>query len=140
MATFDLQFEPDHAAASEARHEARHLLAQARVPPLVVSDLELIMSELISNAVEQQPKLPVRLAVSITHYAVHLTVTNSTNGSTGVSTALIEAIGNGPGHDPLAERGRGLAIVKALAADLQIVGDREWTSIKCLVRFDRSST
>lgn len=136
---FDLQFDPTHAAASQARRQARRLLDDAGVPPAAAADVELIIAELASNAVEQDPAGLVRLEVALVDGAVHLTVANRSRGRPTIDLAATPDPQSGRGDDVLADRGRGLRIVRALSDDLRLDHDEGWTSISCLVRFDRSA-
>lgn len=135
--SFGLQIEATHAAVAEARRRARRLLDDALVPPAVADDIELVIGELASNAVEQQPDVAVRLDVSVTCFAVQVTVTNETTSPAGLE--LPPEGSGGPAGDPLSERGRGLPIVRALTDDLWVETKGRWTSVSCQRRFDQAS-
>ena len=134
---FDFQFEPTHAEASRVRQEASRLLDAAGIPPATIADVELVLAELTSNAVEQEPNLPVRLEVAVADGAVHLTVANQSTGEPQVELAA--SPDGGADSDVLADRGRGLMIVRALTDELWVDRDTGWTSISCLLRFDQSA-
>ena len=135
---FDLQFEPTHEAASRARQEARALLDAAGVPPDIAADIELVIGELTSNAVDQASPLPVSLGVAITDDSIVLTVANQTSGST--PSAFPTDDDRSREHELLSERGRGLAIVKALTDEMWIDTDEESTRVRCVRRFGSSSS
>lgn len=132
---FDLEFEPTHAAASRARHTARDHLEGLSLPSRVVADLELVIAELASNAVEQEPDAPVRLTIAITAAGVVVTVTNE-----AVYTAFEyrSRQDNDVAHDSEApaERGWGLGIVEALTDELWVDNADGWTSVSCLRRLE----
>jgi len=102
----------------------------------VAVDVELIIAELVTNAVEQEPTMPVRLDVVIADGAIYVSVANRS-----VDDSAIELPGSADGSidGVLADRGRGLQIVSALADGVWVHGDGEWTSVRCLKWFDQSS-
>lgn len=133
---FDYQFTPSHEDASHVRQEARRFLDVSGVPSPVAADVELIIAELLTNAVEQEPTKPVRLDVAIVDGAIYVSVANRS-----VDDSAIDLPGSTGGtiDGVLADRGRGLQIVSALADGVWVHGDGEWTSVNCLKRFDQSS-
>ena len=131
-AQFDIEFDPTHAAASETRQRARGQLDAAGLASRDAADLELIIAELASNAVEQQPAAPVRLTITISPSEVAVRMANKSTGEPLRSDEPDLADGS------LAERGRGLAIVDALTDELtwEDVADG-WTVIRCRRSLDR---
>jgi anti-sigma regulatory factor (Ser/Thr protein kinase) len=135
---FELRFEPSHAAASEARHAARAHLDGLPLATPVVADIELVVSELISNAVEQGPTDPIHLTLAVTAVGVMVTVTNRTTGPSLADRPDWGPAGGRHGGD-LAERGWGLGIVEALTDGLWIDDVDGWTSVRCFRRLDSPS-
>ncbi len=125
-----LDFEPTHAAASDARRQARSTLDQAGVPIATAADLELIIAELCSNAVDQEPDQPIHLALTIASTIVLLTVSNRI----GLRTEPIANEVPDQHTTRLSERGRGLSIVTALADCFEIERAAGWTSVHCFRR------
>ena len=133
--TFDMRFEPTHAAASETRQSVGRRLDEAGVPAVIAADVELVIAELLSNAVEQEPVEPIRLEVAIADDAIYLSVSNRTGGSAVGLPATGEDLPDPTGE--LAEDGRGLYIIRALTDRLWFNGDDDWTTVSCLRRFTR---
>ncbi len=135
--TFDLRFEPTHAAASETRQQVGRRLDEAGIPAVIAADVELVIAELLSNAVEQEPVEPIRLAVAIADDAIYLSVSNRLAG--GAASVDLPATGEElpEPRDELADDGRGLYIIRALTDRLWFEGDDEWTTVSCLRRFAR---
>jgi anti-sigma regulatory factor (Ser/Thr protein kinase) len=132
---YDLEFEPTHAAASRARRTARDHLDGSSLIAEVVADLELVIAELASNAVEQEPIAPVRLTIVITAAEAIVTVANE---STGTMLEHRSAPGDeiGAEGEALAERGWGLGIVQAVVDELWVDNTDGWTSVSCLRRLE----
>lgn len=132
---FDFQFTPSHEDASRVRQAARRFLDASGVSSAVAADVELIIAELVTNAVEQEPTMPVRLDVAIADGAIYVSVANRS-----VDDSAIDLPGSTGGTiDGVLDRGRGLQIVSALADGVWVHADGEWTSVSCLKRFDQSS-
>lgn len=134
--TFDLELEPTHAAASQTRQQVGRRLDEASIPAVIAADVELVLAELLSNAVEQKPDDPIRVAAAIADDAIYLSVSNRTAGGAG----SVELPTTGDLPDPsgeLAEDGRGLYIIRALTDRLWFEGDDDWTTVSCLRRFTR---
>jgi serine/threonine-protein kinase RsbW len=95
-------------SAATVRHRLVDDLAQRRVPPAVVDDAALVITELVGNAVRHGVPLSdggVRVAWEVGDRTVHLEVHDGGCGpSAGVRPAPASA-----------EGGRGLAIVELLA-------------------------
>ena len=127
-----LRFEPTHAAASRARQDLRRWLDTTGVPAPVATDMELIVSELTSNAVAQDPPAPIRLEVAVSRDAIRVTVANRPTSDRPPTTDR----GPKPAHDVLADGGRGLSIVEALTDEMRVETADGWTSVTCLRRFE----
>lgn len=98
-------------SASTVRRELVIDLTTSEVPPAVVDDAALVMSELVGNAVRHGSPLPdgcVRVSWELTDRALHLEVCD---GGTGSEHEVVEQ-GRVPAS---AEGGRGLTIVSLLA-------------------------
>ena len=108
------------------------------MPPPVAADIELVISELTSNAVEQDPTSLVWLSVAIADGAVYLTVANQSTGE--LLSDPPDQPQQGEPSTGLDEGGRGLPIVQALVDGMWIRSDTEWTSVSCLRRFGSSSS
>lgn len=136
-AHLECELEPSRAAASKARQDARRLLDNCGVASTIAEDLELVLAELLTNAVEQEPDRPIRLAITVGLDAVHLSVTNRVGGDQAPTLPLRGS--HRQPVDQLVERGWGLHIVDALTDDLWFRGDNEWTTVLCLRRLHQST-
>ncbi len=123
----DLRFEPDHVAASQARKQVRSFLEAFHVPSQLTADVELVVAELAANAVEHGPGGPIELEVLLSAPAVFLTVTNARHSDEPI------VLPARPDAEPLADRGRGLAIVDALVSGMWVHGDQGCTSVSCMI-------
>ena len=115
----DLQitFRPRPEALAEVRRELRAWLDR-HTPPEIVDELVLAADELCANAVDAAPHGgAIQLDVRCDGSAVHLAVSNAGNAETDLSRT---EEGSGA-EDPLADRGRGLTIVRAFTDSLAIV-------------------
>ena len=95
-------------SAATVRHHLVDDLAHRDVPPDVVDDAALVMSELVGNAVRHGAPLAgggLRVAWEVGDHELHLEVQDGGCGPTG-------QVGSAPAS---AESGRGLAIVELLA-------------------------
>ncbi|KRC56609.1 hypothetical protein ASE19_01885 [Nocardioides sp. Root79] len=108
--SFTVPLEPT--AVGEARHRLRDVLGRAAVPPAVIEDAALVLSELVTNAIRHARPTPAQEAVvevSLAGAALHLAVTDGGGAQVPV-----------PVSAPLADPGgRGLALVDLLT-------DRWW--------------
>lgn len=109
------------AGSSDSLNEARVLVAtaleQLGVDLDTIERARLIVSELTTNAVEASPGQPFHVRALVEPRAIALTVRNHAS-----EDALPPRDEWGP-DDVLAARGRGLAIVKALADEVELVED-----------------
>ncbi|MEM7349210.1 MAG: ATP-binding protein [Acidobacteriota bacterium] len=131
---FELEFDASSAGASRARQAARIYLDQERISSKTAADLELVVSELAANAVQQQPDEPVRLTVTVQLDGVQIRVTNAaTSHSLPVTTwrRSKDEVTN-----ETRERGWGLEIVESLTDSLICENAEGWTSVVCFRRFD----
>jgi anti-sigma regulatory factor (Ser/Thr protein kinase) len=114
-------------AVADARHAVTVFLARLGVPSVVVDDLELVTSELVTNAVvhqkgERTDVVHVTVAVAD---AILLTVSN-----VGPVSA-IPPVDRWRPAPPFAEAGRGLGIVRRLCDAVDIVQDGERAVVTC---------
>jgi anti-sigma regulatory factor (Ser/Thr protein kinase) len=135
---FELDFDPTSESASLARQSARSFLDRAGIPSTVIADLELIVAELASNAVEQQPTEPIRLVVDLSDAGVHVSVANqiADGDRTDRDADPWPAATAVP---PFQERGWGLGIVRALTDGFWVNEANGWTLVSCLRRHDTGS-
>lgn len=99
------------ASAAVARHRLVEGLARLGVRSEVIADAELVITEMVGNAVRHARPLPngqLRAGWEIEDDRVVLRVTDGGGATRPVAERQ---------HDSEAERGRGLAIVAALAQD-----------------------
>ncbi|MET9296568.1 ATP-binding protein [Streptomyces sp. NPDC003077] len=97
-------------AAHRARHRVRDVLLTHRTAAVLVDDLEVITSELVTNAVQHghdQALIGVRLTLTC-HGWIVLEISNKPSGPTGTVPTRQDA-------DAEAESGRGLALVESIA-------------------------
>lgn len=134
---FELDFNAYPAEASRARQAARAYLDEERVPPDVAADLELVVSELAANAVDQRPDEHVRLTVTIRPDGVQVRVTNAVTDQGRPVDEWRRSPGNVDGGPR--ERGWGLEIVEALTDTLSCEDADGWTSVVCFRRFEPSA-
>ena len=133
--TFDLRFTPSHEDGSRVRQEARRRLDDAGLPPALAADVEVIIAELATNAVERRPTGWVELAVVIVEGTICVSVANRTSDA----PLDFSLAASGSDGGVLADHGRGLAIVSALADGVWVHHGGGWTTVSCLKSFDRSS-
>ncbi|MEM9562795.1 MAG: ATP-binding protein [Actinomycetota bacterium] len=134
---FEIRFAPTLEEASTARQSARAFLDHRSIDAAVAGDIELIVSELASNAVEQRPDAPVRLTIALIGSGVLVTVSNESRGDIPIAEwrPSGDVVDGGTG---LPDRGWGLGIVEALTDGLWCDEVDGWTSVACLRRFEPS--
>jgi anti-sigma regulatory factor (Ser/Thr protein kinase) len=111
---------PDQVAT--ARRLVRRTLG-GRVPDDVIADLELVASELFTNAVLHGSGRDVRLLVDCTAGSASVTV-ESVGDARGVTEVSSWSLA-----DPGSPYGRGLAIVRAIADDVLVRRSAEGLSV-----------
>ena len=131
---FEINFAPTLQEVSRARQSARAFLDDRAIESAVAGDVELIVSELASNAVEQEPGAPVRLTIALIGSGVLVTVSNQSTGAIPLTEWRPDGTPVAGGRD-LPERGWGLGIVEALTDGLWCDEVDGWTSVACLRRF-----
>jgi anti-sigma regulatory factor (Ser/Thr protein kinase) len=122
VSVVDVVLPHEVSAVAAARRRLHDYLTRARVAETTCDDAQLVLSELLSNAIRYAPALPtgdVRAAWWIDKAGVHLEVTDG-RGETEpqrIVAAHPESIG-----------GRGLAIVDMLSSDWGVrTGDKHRT-------------
>lgn len=129
--TLSLDFPPLHEEASRVRRSVMAELVGRGLGSELIADVELIIAELTSNAVDQQPDGDVKLKVIVGEDLVAISIANRC----GQGRELRLDHGPGDEPDPLADRGRGLAIVEALADELSAENVDGWMTLTCVRRF-----
>jgi anti-sigma regulatory factor (Ser/Thr protein kinase) len=100
--TFELSFDPVLGAASEARRATRRWMAGATTSGAFLDDLQLVISELVTNAVIHA-RTPLRLVV---HFDGHRVMTEVFDADSRLPT---------PGESADEVGGRGLILVDRLS-------------------------
>ena len=122
-----LAIEPTYAAVSHARAQTRLFLEQAGVDRPLVDDVELVVAELLANAVESEPDAPAELDLLLDGGRAHVTISNHTDLDDPIDIPVR------PAGDPLAEGGWGLTIVAAVVDGMWIHRRDSVLSVTCLL-------
>jgi anti-sigma regulatory factor (Ser/Thr protein kinase) len=110
-----VELRPDFGALGRLRDDLRAWLLDANVPPSPREDLLLVATELCTNAIEATPDdEPVEVRVGLEGKRLRLAVANAARPDAGQERPDLV-------HGSLQERGRGLAIVRALVDTLAMV-------------------
>lgn len=122
--TFQVPGSPEQVAV--ARHTLGRFLEARAVPTPMVQDVQLIASELVTNAMQHgapgsvdievlvRPELDVTLAVANVGPVSALPPVSAWHAPTGLSVG-----------------GRGLGIVRSLATDVEVRGDSRHATVVC---------
>jgi len=122
-------YEATTACVAPARNDLTAWLEASSISPAPVSDVELIVSELVSNAVDAAPGREVTLAARLHSAVDRLEVSVSNDGSA-------DQIGDPSEWAPdevLAKRGRGLMIVAALSDEVQVTEQDERVTVTAVI-------
>jgi len=119
-----LQLRARPADVSQARHAVASFLADRGVSSMVVDDMELVTSELVTNAVVHGRRGSIGLEVD-TEGEIVVTVSNLG------PAALIPPIDQWRAASPLAPSGRGLGIVRRLCDDVAVLEIDDTTVVVC---------
>ncbi len=122
-----LEVPPDVRELAGVRDSLREWLADHDVPPPIQEDLALVVTELCTNAIEAATDAPVAVGATIDDLTVCLEVSNEPGSNDRPAF-------QGLAHDPLQERGRGLAIVHALSDDVTMSTTQGRTVVRALRR------
>jgi anti-sigma regulatory factor (Ser/Thr protein kinase) len=122
----DLQVAARARSVGEARRAVASFLSASAVPSVVVDDIELVTSELVTNAVVHPVPSdhPIRICVSV-GAAVMLEVAHH-----GPSTAL-PPVETWQMAAPAEPSGRGLGIVRRLCDEVQVSQEGGWAVVAC---------
>jgi anti-sigma regulatory factor (Ser/Thr protein kinase) len=110
-----------------ARHAVGEHLSRHGVSSVVVDDLELIASELITNAIVHPPPMPdaaVLVRVEVSHQVVMTVANVGAAGAIPPVEAWVPAA-------PEAVAGRGLGIVRRLCDDVAVEQRGEFAVVSC---------
>jgi anti-sigma regulatory factor (Ser/Thr protein kinase) len=114
---------PDTGSAHRARHWLGWILEHAHLPQGTVDSVILAASELVTNAVLHAAHGPVLVSAQVTDAGVRLAVHNDETAAGDWHE----------GADALAEHGRGLVIVRALATEFHIITGRDGATVTALI-------
>ena len=109
--------ERSYAGTTETLNQARidlSVLLGNHGHQALIADAQLVLSELISNAVEASPGEPYEVTARVGQHHVQIEVTN-------ISTAQLPDREDWQPKDVLAPQGRGLSIVRALSESVQVI-------------------
>jgi anti-sigma regulatory factor (Ser/Thr protein kinase) len=125
-------FPADTSSIGEARRFVREVTSGAieRVGPVsdLRGDLELAVSELVTNAVEHGHQEPVTVRVSVAPVAVTVSVRSVR------TTKEISDPSTWAGPLPAMRTGRGLAIVRSVSDDVAVEADDSMVTVHCTFR------
>jgi serine/threonine-protein kinase RsbW len=129
---FDVSGSPDQVAV--ARRTLGRFLSTLDVPTGVVHDVQLIASELVTNAIQHGVPGPVGIEVQV-RPGLDVTLMVDNVGSVDALPPL------SAWHAPngLSVGGRGLGIVRQLAADVEVRGDAHHATVVCRCSWEQAS-
>lgn len=125
-------FAGQNTSIGEARRFVRDVAAQVVDGADVGGDIELAVSELVTNAVEYGGEEPVTVAVELT--ADPPTVTISVRSVRTPSSIADPSTWAGP--LPAVRTGRGLAIVRSISDHVSVDADESSVTVHCSFRID----
>jgi anti-sigma regulatory factor (Ser/Thr protein kinase) len=114
---------PDTGSAHRARHWLGWVLEVAHLPQATVDAAILAASELVTNAVLHAARGRVLVSAQPTETGVRLVVHNDETTAGDWQ----------PGGDALADHGRGLVIVRALASEFAVTTGHDGTTVTALI-------
>jgi anti-sigma regulatory factor (Ser/Thr protein kinase) len=123
-------FSADTASIGEARRFVRDIAAESmngRRDDLL-GDVELAVSELVTNAVEYGLDEPVAVSVTIAPASIVVSV-RSARTSSAIADPSTWA-----GPLPAMRTGRGLAIVRSVSDDVSVDADDSTVTVRCIFR------
>ena len=123
---------PDTALLAPLRAEVRNHLEnrEADVTERTLDDVELVLAELLANAVEASPEdREIEVYVGYSTGRVTVEVTDLGQGFTPPTEISVE---------PLAERGRGLLLVHAIADRVDVRSADDGTHVRAVIRTHQS--
>jgi len=126
-----LEFEvpADARSVGEARHAVTTFLVANDVPSVILDDIELATSELVTNAVLHPvpSEHHVRIRVEVD---THITLSVANYGP----VHAIPPIEHWVPAPPSAMSGRGLGIVRRITDEARVLQDGAWTVVSCARR------
>jgi anti-sigma regulatory factor (Ser/Thr protein kinase) len=127
-------FTPATSSIGEARQFVREVTAGVvgDGAPELPGDLELAVSELVTNAVEYGLDAPITVSVTVTPANVLVSV-RSARSSSAISDPSTWA-----GPLPAMRTGRGLAIVRAVSDAVAVEADDTTVTVHCSFDIDRT--
>ena len=126
--SFDGQTSSIRAARLFARQAAAEVLDLAGPESDLPGDLELAVSELVSNAIEHGPEEPVTVIVAATADTVVVSV-RSVRSPSGIADPSTWA-----SPLPAVRTGRGLAIVRSISDEVLVDADHATVTVRCTFR------
>ena len=117
-----------------ARHALGQFLADRQVPALMVQDVQLIASELVTNAMQHGAPGPVGIEVRV-RPELDVTLMVENVGPVGALPPM--SAWHVP--DGLSVGGRGLGIVRSLSADVEVIGDTDHATVVCRCSWEHAS-
>ena len=87
--------------------------------------VQLVLAELVANAIDQRPAQPIHVSVEVSDAAVLLTVRNESTGAAPPDPSEWATT------EQLSDRGRGLRIVDRLTDGAWTSTDAGWTEVRC---------
>ena len=125
MTNFSEEFSATHQALSDVRqHVGSWLRDQGEESPILIGDVEMVLTELGANVVDHTPSTSIRVAVELPGDRITIEVAN--NGSAEAVPAVEDW-----GQLSEGTRGRGLRIIRALCTSVVVSGDATHTQIRC---------
>lgn len=126
-----LEFEvpADTRSVGESRHAVMTFLVAKHVPSVILDDIELATSELVTNAVLHPvpSEHHVRIRVEVD---THVTLSVANHGPVNA----IPPVERWVPAPPTATSGRGLGIVRRITDEAGVLQDGSWTVVSCARR------
>jgi anti-sigma regulatory factor (Ser/Thr protein kinase) len=130
-------FPPDTASIGEARRfvsmSTRELVDGLDEPSELLGDVELAVSELVTNAVEYGLAEPVTVRVAVDAATLFVSI-SSARDAAGIADPTTWA-----GPLPAMRTGRGLAIVRAITDEVSVDADDSTVTVHCTFALPRTS-
>lgn len=126
--TFEVRDRPEN--VSVARRTIGQFLGQYGVPATMVDEMQLVASELVTNAMLHGRAGPIGVGVQV-HPAVDVTLNVRNAGP----VSAIPPVAAWRPPNGLVASGRGLGIVRTLTDDVEVHGDDEHAEVTCRRRW-----
>lgn len=118
-------FSGEAASVREARKFVRGIIDEVVDDAEQCGDIELAVSELVTNAVEHTVHEPLTVTVVVTSESIVLSVDSArTSSEIAHPTTWASPL-------PAMKTGRGLAIVRAVSDDVSVDADDETVTVRC---------